>query len=60
MYLCCRYTDAPQAEIARAFGRHHPSVANAERRIERAILERMPLRYQVEELSARLDRLRRG
>jgi chromosomal replication initiator protein len=58
MYLCRRYTDAPQAEIARAFGRHHPSVANAERRVGRAMLERVPLRYKVEELSARLDRLR--
>jgi chromosomal replication initiator protein len=60
MYLCCRYTDAPQAEVARAFGRRHSSVANAVHRIERAMLERVPVRYQVEELSARLDRLRRG
>jgi chromosomal replication initiator protein len=60
MYLCHRYTDAPQIAIARAFGRDHPSVANAVRQVERAMLERAPLRYQVEELVARLERLRRG
>ncbi len=60
MYLCRRYTDAPQAAIARALGRDHPSVANAVRKIERAILESAPLRYRVEELAARLDRLRRS
>jgi len=60
MYLCRQYTDAPLAEIARALGRDHPSAANAVRRVERAILERAPLRYQVEELAARLERLRRG
>jgi chromosomal replication initiator protein len=60
MYLCRQYTDAPLVAIARAFGRDHPSAANAVRRVERAILERAPLRYQVEELAARLERLRRG
>ena len=58
MYFCHRYTDEPQVAIARAFGRDHPSVANAVRQVERAILERAPLRYQVEELAARLERLR--
>jgi chromosomal replication initiator protein len=60
MYLCRQYTDAPLVAIARAFGRDHPSASNAVRRVERAILERAPLRYQVEELAARLERLRRG
>jgi chromosomal replication initiator protein len=60
MYLCRQYTDAPLVAIARAFGREHPSVANAVRRVERAILERAPLRYQVEELVARLERLGGG
>jgi chromosomal replication initiator protein len=55
MYLCRRYTDASLSEIGRAFGRNHPSVANALGNVERAILERAPLRYQVEELAARLD-----
>ena len=59
MYLCREYTTAPLAEIARAFGRDHPSVANAVRQVERGILERAPLRYQVEELAARLERLGR-
>jgi chromosomal replication initiator protein len=55
MYLCHRYTDASLAEIGRAFGRDHPSVKNAVARVERAILERAPLRYQVEELCSRLE-----
>ena len=55
MYLCRRYTDASLSEIGRVFGRNHPSVANAIQRTERAILERAPLRYQVEELAARLE-----
>jgi len=58
MYLCRRYTQAPLAEVARRFGRDHPAVANAVKVVERRILERAPLRYQVEELAARLDRLR--
>jgi chromosomal replication initiator protein len=57
MYLCRRYTSLSLAEIARAFERDHPAVANAIKVVERRILERAPLRYQVEELSARLDRL---
>jgi chromosomal replication initiator protein len=59
MYLCRRYTSLSLAEIARAFERDHPAVANAIKVVERRILERAPLRYQVEELSARLDRLER-
>lgn len=55
MYLCRRYTDASLSEIGRVFGRNHPSVANAIVRVERAILERALLRYQVEELAARLE-----
>ncbi len=58
MYLCRRYTEESMASIARAFDRDHPAVSNAVRSIERRILERAPLRYQVEELSARLERLR--
>jgi len=57
MYLCRRYTDHPLSRIARAFDRDHPAVSNAVKMVERKILERAPLRYQVEELSARLDRL---
>jgi chromosomal replication initiator protein len=57
MYLCRRYTDATLSSVARAFGREHPAVSHAEKAIERAILERAPLRYKLEELRARLDAL---
>ncbi len=60
MYLCRRYTDATLSDVARAFGRNHPAVRHAEKAIERAILERAPLRYRVEELCSRLDALARG
>jgi chromosomal replication initiator protein len=57
MYLCRRYTDAPVGEIGQALGRDHPAVRNAIEKIERGILERPPLRYQVEALGERLDAL---
>jgi chromosomal replication initiator protein len=55
MYLCHRYTQASLADIGRAFDRDHPSVSNAIRGVERQMLERAPLRYQVEALSAKLE-----
>jgi chromosomal replication initiator protein len=55
MYLCRRYTDASLSEIGRSFGRGHPAVANAVQKVERAMLERAPLRYQIEELAARIE-----
>jgi chromosomal replication initiator protein len=55
MYLCRRYTEASLPAIGNAFGRKHSSVSNAIAGVERAILERAPLRYQVEALCARLD-----
>jgi chromosomal replication initiator protein len=58
MALCLRHTDAGAAEIARLFGREHTAVRNAARKVERRILERARERYQVEELSSRLDALR--
>jgi len=58
MYLCRRFTDANLSEIGRALGRDHPAVANAVSAVERLILERAPLRYQVEALSDRLEHLR--
>ena len=60
MYLCRRYTGASVAEIAAAFGREHPSVRNACKRVERRITESAPARYQLEALCARLDRLSRS
>jgi chromosomal replication initiator protein len=60
MYLCRRFTDASFSEIGRTLGRDHPSVRNAVAAMERQILERAPLRYQVEALSDRLAHLRSG
>jgi len=59
MYLCRRYTQQPAAAIARAFARNHPSVSNAEKVVERRMLESAPFRYRVEAISARLDELER-
>jgi chromosomal replication initiator protein len=59
MYLCRRYTQQPAAAIARAFARNHPSVSNAEKVVERRVLESAPFRYRVEAISARLDELER-
>ncbi|MDG2051735.1 MAG: DnaA/Hda family protein [Myxococcota bacterium] len=55
MYLAHRYTDASTAEIARTLGRDHPAVRNAISKIERGILEKPKLRYQIEALVERLD-----
>ena len=57
MYLARRYTTAPLQEIGAALGRDHPTVSHALTTVGRQILERAPLRYQVEALSARLDAL---
>ena len=57
MYLCRRYTDAPLQRIGEALGRDHPAVSHALRVVERQMLERAPLRYQVEALVERLDAL---
>jgi chromosomal replication initiator protein len=54
MYLCTRYTNASSKHIGRLFGRNHTAVANAVQVVERAILERAPLRYQVEALAHRV------
>jgi chromosomal replication initiator protein len=55
MYLGHRYTSASLSVIGAALGRDHSAAANAVRKVERRILERAPLRYQVEALCARLD-----
>ncbi len=60
MYLCRRYTNLPASEIGRAFGRNHPSVSNAERTVEKNILESAPFRYKVEAIASRLDELERN
>jgi chromosomal replication initiator protein len=60
MYLARRYTEASLSEIGKSLGRNHPAVRNAITKTERAILERVPLRYQVEALTDRLDELIAG
>ncbi len=57
MYLARRYTTASLQRIGEALGRDHPAVSHALGVVERQILERAPLRYQVEALSARLDEI---
>jgi chromosomal replication initiator protein len=57
MYLARRYTTAPLQQIGAALGREHPAVSHALTTVGRQILERAPLRYQIEALSARLDAL---
>ena len=59
MYLCRRHTSASLAEIGRLFGRNHTAARNAYASVEREILERAPLRYQVEELTRRVEAERR-
>ncbi len=60
MYLARRYTDASLSEIGESLGRNHPAVRNAIAKTERAILEKVTLRYQVEALTDRLDELAGG
>lgn len=57
MMLCRRYTSASLQKIGEALGRDHPAVSHAIKQIECAMLERAPLRYQVEALVERLDTL---
>jgi chromosomal replication initiator protein len=60
MYLAHRYTNDSFTEIGRSLGRDHPSVRNAINRIERLVLEKAPLRYQVEALSERIDQAQKA
>ena len=60
MVLCRRHTDASHAEIARLFGRQHTAVRNAVSKVERAMLEHAPRRYQVEALTAKIEALLKG
>ena len=53
-YLCRRYTDASLKDIGRAFNRDHTSVMYAVDVVERRILERPQLRYELEALLKRL------
>ena len=60
MYFCRALHGREPPRDRRALGRAHPAVRNAIEMVERNILERAPLRYQVEELAARLEALRGG
>ncbi|MFI5314327.1 MAG: chromosomal replication initiator protein DnaA [Myxococcota bacterium] len=55
MYLARRYTVASLADIGRAFGRDHTSVMYAIDVVERRIVERPQLRYELEALAARVS-----
>jgi chromosomal replication initiator protein len=55
MYLARRYTPASLADIGRAFGRDHTSVMYAIDVVERRIVERPQLRYELEALAARVS-----
>ncbi len=58
MYLCRQYTDASLQEIGQIFGRNHSAVTNAVEKTEREILANAPLRYQIEAITEKLDRIR--
>ena len=55
MYLCRRYTNASLKDIGRAFDRDHTSVIYAIEVVERRIVERPQLRYELEALAARFS-----
>ena len=55
MYLARRYTDASLADIGRAFARDHTSVMYAIDAVERRIVERPQVRYELEALAARIS-----
>jgi chromosomal replication initiator protein len=55
MYLARRYTDASLAEIGRAFSRDHTSVMYAIEVVERRIVEKPALRYELEALAQRVS-----
>ena len=55
MYLVRRYTPTSLADIGRAFGRDHTSVMHAIDVVERRIVERPQLRYELEALAARVS-----
>ena len=55
MYLSRRYTEASLGEIGRALSRDHTSVIYAVDVVERRIVERPQLRYELEALATRLE-----
>lgn len=57
MFLCRKYTSSSLKEIGRAFRRDHSSVIYAIDAVERRIVERPQLRYELETLAARVSPL---
>jgi chromosomal replication initiator protein len=55
MYLARQYTEAPLREIGLAFGRDHSSVSYAIEAMERRLVERPQLRYELEALVSRIS-----
>lgn len=57
MYLCTQHTDASLERIGRAFGRNHPSVANAARAVKRALAAKPALRDRVAAILGEIEAL---
>jgi len=55
MYLCRRYSEASLKEIGRQLSRDHSSVMYSIDAVEKRILERPQLRYELETLAARIS-----
>jgi chromosomal replication initiator protein len=55
MYLCRRYSDASLKEIGRQLSRDHTSVMYSIEAVEKRVLERPQLRYELEALAARIS-----
>jgi chromosomal replication initiator protein len=55
MYLCRRYSEASLKEIGHQLSRDHTSVMYSIDAVEKRILERPQLRYELETLAARIS-----
>ncbi len=55
MYLCRLYTDASLKEIGRLFQRDHTTVLHAIESVEKRVVERPQLRYELETLGCRVS-----
>ena len=55
MYLCRLYTDASLKEIGQVFGRDHTTARHAIETVEKRVVERPQLRYELETLAGRVS-----
>ncbi len=55
MYLCRLYTDASLKEIGQVFRRDHTTVLHAIESVEKRVVERPQLRYELETLACRVS-----